>query len=302
MEINSILAKYSDYLRFGAEQESTKAPQTIERYGYCIERYLFFLNGQEPAADNALAFMKSLLETGNKPKSVNLYLRALKSYFRMNGQELKARGLKVDKSIPRYLKEQEWMKLLVSVTEPFRNKERPEYARESAKKNLAILMLYCGGALRLSEGVAIKIADIDWGGSVKVLGKGGKPRIVSLEASVTEAIKQYLQTRNDDNPYLFPGRRRDSHLSTERLAARIKEMSLKAGLSGVHTHTLRHTAATTLLLSGASLLEIRDFLGHENIETTQIYTHMTREELDKRLPSRIPAGGIGLVSAGERTV
>ena len=279
------LGRFRDYLRFGSDDEPPKGDRSIEAYLYTLGRFLAFLDGQAPSRETALAFFKQLLDKGNTPTSVNRHIAALKSWFRSQGLELKYRGMKTQKRIPRWLEEGELMKLIVTISEPLFNKERPDIARVKARKDRAILLLYCGAALRLSEGSGLLKTDIDDHGYVKVMGKGGQEERVPVEDSVIQALKEYLKDRTDDNPYLFPGED-GKHISTSHMYQLITDMGKRAGLEGFHPHTLRHTAGAALRSMGVDLRDIQDFLRHKNPASTAIYTPSTIEQRRSRLPRR----------------
>ncbi|MCZ6858761.1 MAG: site-specific tyrosine recombinase XerD [Alphaproteobacteria bacterium] len=153
---------------------------------------------------------------------------------------------------------------------------------------LALLeMLYATG-LRVSELVGLPLScvarDPRW---LTIRGKGGRERIVPLSKIAREAIETYLDVRGrflkpgEASPFLFPSRARGGHLTRQRFAQRLKEVALEAGLdpARVSPHVLRHAFATHLLAHGADLRSVQAMLGHADISTTQIYTHVLDERL-----------------------
>ena len=156
------------------------------------------------------------------------------------------------------------------------------------KRLLALLeMLYATG-MRVSELVSLPLSavarDPRW---LTVRGKGGRERIVPLSKVAREAIEAYLVARGEFlkpgevSPFLFPSRAREGHLTRQRFAQRLKEVALEAGLdpARVSPHVLRHAFATHLLAHGADLRSVQAMLGHADISTTQIYTHVLDERL-----------------------
>jgi site-specific recombinase XerD len=159
---------------------------------------------------------------------------------------------------------------------------------------------------RANEFVNIKIADIK-GDEILIFGKGGKERIVYLNAKSEFAIHKYLEERKDSNPYLLPGlccatsnsvssqNRKyysradlykypefvmpDSHYNKESLNTLMKKVGKRAGVEGVHTHRFRRTCATSALLRGMPIEQVSKMLGHESIETTQIYLDLKESDL-----------------------
>jgi integrase/recombinase XerD len=165
----------------------------------------------------------------------------------------------------------------------------PEGIRLSAMINL----LYASG-LRVSELISLKASDILLGDDnirevFIIQGKGSKERLVITNARATENIKKYLPFRylfiEKNNPsskiYLFPSRAKQGYMTRQNFALNLKNAALNAGLdpNKISPHILRHSFATHLLSNGADLRSIQALLGHSDISTTQIYTHITNERL-----------------------
>ncbi len=146
-------------------------------------------------------------------------------------------------------------------------------------------LMYAAG-IRVSELINLKMNDISWQvGYLVTMGKGGKGRIVPIGKSAYDYLSQYVEK---SRPKLIKGRQNDLlflNRSGERLTRQgfwkiVKKYVLKAGLKKkVHPHTFRHSFATHLLEGGADLRSVQMMLGHADISTTQIYTHVTRERL-----------------------
>lgn len=165
----------------------------------------------------------------------------------------------------------------------------PEGIRLSAMINL----LYASG-LRVSELISLRVSDILIGESdirqaFIIQGKGAKERLVITNAKAIENIKEYLPLRGlfveKNNPlnkiYLFPSRAKQGYMTRQNFAINLKQAASRAGLdfSKISPHTLRHSFATHLLSNGADLRSIQALLGHSDISTTQIYTHISNERL-----------------------
>ena len=178
---------------------------------------------------------------------------------------------KVKKALPRYLTLEESKKLLASIDG--KNKER-DYC-------IICIFLNCG--LRISEIVGLNLSDISKD-HLRVLGKGNKERIVYLNDATAAAINDYLLVRKgivatDKNAVFLSNRR--SRMSREAVHAMVKQSLLKAGLDPekYSAHKLRHTAATLMLQNGVDVRTLQEVLGHEHLNTTQIYTHVDNAEL-----------------------
>ncbi len=178
---------------------------------------------------------------------------------------------KAKRSLPRYLTLDESRKLLQSVDGV--HKER----------DYCILCIFLNCGLRISEIAGLNISDVR-ADHLRVLGKGNKERIVYLNDATAEAINRYLAIRRDiaavDRSALFLSSRR-TRVTREGLHAMVKKSLLRAGLDAekYSAHKLRHTAATLMLSSGVDVRTLQEILGHENLNTTQIYTHVDNTEL-----------------------
>jgi integrase/recombinase XerD len=173
--------------------------------------------------------------------------------------------------------------------------------RPEGKRLLAIVeMLYAGG-LRVSELAGMPLASIKGkDGFVLVKGKGGKERLAPLNPSARAAVQAYLDVRAEFLPnnvskaerYLFCSRGREGFLTRQRLHQLLKQLALKAGLDPkkVSPHVLRHAFATHLVEGGADLRSVQTLLGHADIATTEIYTHVAKDRLKRVMEKSHPLG------------
>ena len=175
------------------------------------------------------------------------------------------------KSLPRYLTMEQSAALLKAVSGP------------NAKRDYAILMLFLNCGIRRSEMVGLNLTDV-YEDRIRVVGKGNKERFVYFGSACRKAIDAYLVERNKkvltDNRALF-GSRNGNRISVDAVHALVKKALLQAGLdaSQFSAHKLRHTAATMMLSGGVDVKTVQEVLGHENLNTTQIYTHIENTEL-----------------------
>jgi integrase/recombinase XerD len=169
---------------------------------------------------------------------------------------------------------------------PAPSHEKPEDVPMYLRDRALLELLYSGG-LRASEAADIRTSDVlDSKGLLRVTGKGGKARLVPLGKPAWDAVRRYL---TDCRPRLIrPEGGHDGRLllscrgrPLERVAIYqiVRKAARRAGLRGVHPHTLRHSYATHMLIGGADLRVVQELLGHANISTTQIYTHVDRSRL-----------------------
>ena len=178
---------------------------------------------------------------------------------------------KLRKSLPKYLTMEQSAALLQSVSGP------------NEKRDYAILMLFLNCGIRRSELVGLNLTDV-YEDRIRVVGKGNKERFVYFGSACRKAIDAYLPERNkktlSDNRALF-GSRDNNRISVTAVHRLVKKALLQAGLDSTQfsAHKLRHTAATMMLSGGVDVKTVQEVLGHENLNTTQIYTHIENTEL-----------------------
>lgn len=213
-------------------------------------------------------------------KSIARHISALRSYFKYLTKEkyIKENPMKlisnpkIERKLPKYLNYRELEEIL----------EIPDKSTFLGLRNALILELLYSTGVRVSELVNIKLSDIDLlNKKIIILGKGNKERIVLFGNKAYELIVEYLNKRNTGCEYLFVNN--NKKVLTDRgvryvIDSIVKKSALKFKIS---PHTLRHTFATHLLNNGADLKSVQDLLGHENISTTGIYTHVSIEHLRK---------------------
>ena len=161
----------------------------------------------------------------------------------------------------------------------------PDTSTENGLRDRAILELMYASGLRVSEVVTLKIHDIDIdAGILTCIGKGSKTRRVPVGASAVEWIKSYLAIRrkfeNIEVDKMFVNSN-GSQITRQSIYISITEYAVKCGLTGVSPHTLRHSFATHLVQNNADIRSVQQMLGHADISTTQIYTHITSTQLKK---------------------
>lgn len=179
---------------------------------------------------------------------------------------------KIRKSLPKYLTLEQSAQLLSAVQGP------------NAKRDYAILLLFLSCGIRRSELVGLNLSDV-YDDRIRVVGKGNKERIVYFGTSCRKALDDYLIERNkmsglSDDRALFVSRDRN-RISVTAVHRLVKKHMLTAGLdaSQFSAHKLRHTAATMMLAGGVDVKTVQEVLGHEHLNTTEIYTHIENTEL-----------------------
>lgn len=228
-----------------------------------------------------VAFQDSISErSGISPSARSRKLSAIKSFYKyltVRTKQLEENPVadleypKLRKSLPRYLTLDQAAALLKAVSGP------------NEKRDYAIIMLFLNCGIRRSELVGLNLTDV-YEDRIRVVGKGNKERFVYFGSSCRKAIDAYLPERNkkflSDNRALF-GSRDNNRISVSAVHRLIKKYLLLAGLDPdqFSAHKLRHTAATMMLSGGVDVKTVQEVLGHENLNTTQIYTHIENTEL-----------------------
>ena len=174
----------------------------------------------------------------------------------------------------------------ISISQVRRLLEEPtKESKPEAKRDTAILHLLYASGMRVSELVSLNLNDIDIGGGfVRCFGKGHKERLIPIAPRAAQVVGEYVKearprlVHSQDEPSLFVNARGE-RLTRQGLWQILKEYARSAELEGITPHTLRHSFATHMLSGGADLRSVQELLGHANISTTQVYTHLTTEHI-----------------------
>lgn len=174
-----------------------------------------------------------------------------------------------------------------------RAEEEAENGKPSSLRMLALIELLYGSGLRASELVSLPISAVPRDAPLlTVMGKGGQARMVPISARADEVLEKWLNVRPAEpkSNFLFPSRGKSGHLSRVRLFQSLKDLAVRAGIgpAKVSPHVLRHAFATHLLEGGADLRVLQTLLGHADIATTQIYTHVDAARLVALVNERHP--------------
>ena len=286
MQMSLLLDEFMNYMAI----EKGVSRNTLEAYGRDLNSYIAFMEssgivGVQPiTSDHVISFLGECRKRGLSPASVNRVLAALRGFYKYLIGERKVavnpvaniQLAKVWMHLPDVLSREEMIRLIGA----------PGAGDPSAIRDTAMLELLYASGIRVSELISLRTNDINWqGGYLIARGKGSKERVVpvgraaldSLHAYVEEARPCFLKGRN--TVFLFLNRS-GSGFSRQGLWKMIKKYALKAGLmKKVYPHTFRHSFATHLLEGGADLRSVQAMLGHADIATTEIYTHVTRERM-----------------------
>lgn len=295
----SLLREYLAYLTV----EKGSSPNTIQSYAHDLTVYLQFLADQqvttidEVTTDHIQAHISYLRRSNYAPSSVDRKVTAIKSFHKFLFSEDLSKVFPARK-LPR-MKRPEHLPEVLSIEQVDRLIEQfSEQPGPVALRNQAILEVLYGAGLRASELCGLTLLDIDYDNEVlRVFGKGSKERIAPLGGSGIRTLQRYI---SHSRPFLRPKHSnpptasevflstRGNPLSRVALFKLVRDSGEKVGLQNLHPHMLRHSYATHMLEGGADLRSLQELLGHADLSTTQIYTHVDQSYLQAEYLSKHP--------------
>ncbi len=285
-QINEQADAYIDYLII----EKGLSANSIEAYTADLISYLSYLEKNEiqdiALADTTavLGWLVLLTRKGLSPKSRARHLVTLRGFYKyLSGEKIIKTNPIKDVDMPKTGRS---LPKVISVTEVATLLETGDTVKPRDLRNIAMMEILNGTGLRVSELIHIKLLDLNLeAGFIRVMGKGAKERIVPMGSKANKMTQQWIDTgrpavlKNQPSEYLFAARA-GKPMTRQAFWKIIKKHAALAGLSqNVSPHTLRHSFATHLLEGGADLRSVQAMLGHSDISTTQIYTHISREYL-----------------------
>jgi integrase/recombinase XerD len=278
-----------DFLNY-LSVERGLAPNTLESYGRDLRQFLVFLQEKkglqvvEVTQAVVIGYLLHLQAKGRATATLSRSLAAIKSFYHFLAREqvipkdptVNLDAPKQEKRLPRVLSVEEVVKLL----------EQPDLKSPSGIRDRTMLEVLYATGLRVSELVSLKIENVNLEeGYLRCLGKGSKERIIPLGSVATKYVTFYLDharkflASNPREEILFLNHHGNG-LTRQGFWKIIKKYADQLGIANSITpHTLRHSFATHLLENGADLRSVQEMLGHADISTTQIYTHLTRNKL-----------------------
>ena len=296
MRIEHAIDEYLSYLRI----ERGSSPLTIEAYTADLADYRLFLEEvglvelERIDRDAIVAYEADLLERGYAVTSIDRHISVLKGFHRFCMREGYTEGNAAStvqlpappSKLPDVLSIEQANKLLDSVVG-----DDP-----TSLRNRAILEVLYGCGLRVSECAGLDLLDCAFNeGYLRVVGKGDKERIAPISGYALEALVRYL---NEGRPQLVKPyakatsavflNARGGRLTRQSIHKIVAKAGAALGIDDLHPHTLRHSYATHMLAGGADLRVIQEILGHSDISTTQIYTHVNRAHIQEEYLSAHP--------------
>ena len=285
-EVQDSLHEYLDYLSV----ERGLAQNTLESYGRDLRQYLKYLkekknlNLPETTQATVIGYLLQLQAKGKATATLSRSLAAIKSYYHYMAKEehiprdptVNLDAPKQEKKLPRVLAVKEVEKLL----------EQPDLKNPVGIRDRAMLEVLYATGLRVSELVSLKVNDINLeAGYIRCFGKGSKERIIPMGSVATKYVRLYHEyarkflaaSLHEHTLFL---NHHGKGLTRQGFWKIIKKYAENLGLNiDITPHTLRHSFATHLLENGADLRSVQEMLGHADISTTQIYTHLTKDKI-----------------------
>ena len=296
--IEELLARYVSYLR----AERNASPYTVRNYTRDLRHFLDFLGREKVTTfedvDRHLLrrYVASLLEGGYEKTSVARKMSALGSFYRYLLREdllssdpvAAVSSPKLDRRLPSFLSADEVTQLV----------HAPDDSNPLGQRDKALLELLYASGLRVSEIASLEMGNVNLDArEIRVWGKGSKERIVLIGKPAASALDRYMR----DGRRQLLGKSRSAAIFLNRYGRPLTQRSLqkalakygvKAGIDRrVHPHLLRHSFATHLLDGGADLRVVQELLGHANLSSTQVYTHVTKGQARKVYLAAHPRAG-----------
>jgi integrase/recombinase XerD len=290
--------------------ERGAAEKTIEAYGRDLSEFLAFAAAKgrtalDAPADTIRDFLAQLSRKGLAATSRARKLSAIRQFFRfLLGEGLRSDdptsaidSPKLGRPLPKLLSFDEVERLLGTAAEGVAQAEEGSAKRRALRVNALLETLYATG-LRVSELIGLQRAVLIGDDRVLTIkGKGGRERLVPLNDAARRALSDHLAALDEDqargrapSAWLFPSGSGGQHLTRQRFGQELKALALATGIepSRVSPHVLRHAFASHLLERGADLRTVQQLLGHADISTTQIYTHVIEERLRRLVEEHHP--------------
>jgi integrase/recombinase XerD len=286
-ETRRLVAEFLDFSRV----EKRLSANTVAAYGRDLRRYCLFLEQRQRPAREATRidvqeYLASLYRAKLDGRSIARHLVTLRGFYRQllvdgvvsEDPTLNLQSPHTWKTLPKYLSAEDVEKLL----------QAPDRSTPEGLRDRAMLELLYSSGLRVSELVGLRMGEVHEAvGYVQITGKGGKQRLVPVGRPALAALEEYQRRARPEllgrrtSPFMFVSRR-GTRLTRQGFWKALGGVALRAGLGRRFSpHTLRHTFATHLLAGGADLRSLQQMLGHADISTTQIYTHVASEQLKR---------------------
>ncbi len=295
MKMQRAIDEYLTYLRV----ERGSSPLTIDAYAADLADYLLFLeecridDPDRVDRDAIIGYEADLHERGYAASSVDRHISVLKGFHRFCMREGYAKDNPA--STVRLPAAPDRLPDVLTIEQVNKLLDQTGGELPAQKRDRALLEVLYGCGLRVSECAGLDLGDCIFGeGFLRVVGKGSKERIAPISGTALQALVDYLQ--NARPAFTKPGKptsavflnARGGRLSRQSIHSIVAKAGIGIGVENLHPHTLRHSFATHMLAGGADLRVIQEILGHSDISTTQIYTHVNRTHIQEEYLSAHP--------------
>lgn len=297
--------------------ERGAAENTIESYTRDLSDLSVFLSGQKThllgaTSDHIRDYLHQMNESGFAPTTQSRHLSAIKQFYRFLHEE----GLRDDDptgiidapksglSLPKTMSQDDVDLLLTSAEKAIHWAGKSQTKKLKAARFYALLELLYATGMRVSELVSLPKNVLKRNAPFLLIkGKGNKERLVPISERARKALLTYQQlltetqqnqNREHDSSYLFPANSKSGHLARQVFARELKELAISVDIDRekISPHVMRHAFASHLLANGADLRAVQELLGHSDISTTQIYTHVLDERLKKLVNEHHPLANL----------
>ena len=250
------LKSFDFFLRHSIAGKGPKAEATCRAYLYTIETFQRYLGERGPTPELAKEFIADLKKT-NSSSSLNVHIAALTSYFSFLGLELTVPRFSTYRDNPPILSDEDWQRILTTTTEPVHDANRSGYGRFRALFELCVLCVYCDCGLRPSEAIRLKVEDVLDEGYLRVARPDGNFDLVPVSNTALNYIKDYIQYRGNQEPYLFPGDKPDSHMANRTAQGIVNRLFQRARMPDARVRNIKYRTIQLLRKIGASGREIK---------------------------------------------
>jgi integrase/recombinase XerD len=289
--VNARIETFLDFCRI----EKGLAWNTVEAYRQDLDRFAAYISDHMdlPGVEGVRRYVDSLYQSGLSSRSVARHLTTLRTFhsflLETGVEQVDPTTLlsapKQWQNLPKYLNNEQVSALLAA----------PDATQPAGLRDRAMLEFLYATGVRVSELCKVRVSDVELRlGYVRILGKGNKHRLVPVGASAIKMVEEYLASgrsgllKRRASPYLFITSRGGA-MTRQAFWKLLRRYGCKAGIFHHLTpHVLRHTFATHLLEGGADLRSVQEMLGHADISTTQVYTHVMRARLRKTIDDYHP--------------
>jgi len=223
-----------------------------------LTKFKEYLNSYPPSPELAKGFLAQYAD--RKPRTLYGYAQMIRVFMKWYGEPMDDFRIKVPKTLPPYTKDSEVERLLSAIGN--KRSHKGCIVRDTLIVELAVKT-----GLRRSELANLEAKDIQPDFLVVRNGKGGKDRVIPLVVNIAKRLKNFTQGMKPEEKVF--------KLKAECISNKIRQFAKKAGLTGFHTHTMRHKFATDLLERGANIKQVQELLGHDNLATTEVYLSTT---------------------------